>query len=140
MRQPRADREEKRVIHGPDMNANATAMRNVTEVRTMPRGRKSGGEHPLSNAERQARYRARRLSQSTPTFTRTRPRDRRTRPQRWRDAVSELLALQAEYTNWLTSLPDSLRNSATADALEVVVDLDLTMLADIELPRGFGRD
>jgi hypothetical protein len=33
-----------------------------------------------------------------------------------------------------------LRDSATADALEAVVDLDLTTLADIELPKGFGRD
>lgn len=69
-----------------------------------------------------------------------RPRDRRSRPQRWRDAVTELLALQAEYTNWLTALPDSLRTSTTADALEAVVDFDRTTLADIELPRGFGRD
>jgi hypothetical protein len=135
MRRPRVDREEKRVIHGPDINANATAMRNVTEVRTMPRGRKPDGEHALSNAERQARYRARRLSQPMPVATRTRPRDRRNRPQRWRDAVIELLALQAEYANWLTALPDSLRDSSTAD-----VDLDLTVLADIQLPRGFGRD
>ena len=119
---------------------NATAMRYVTEVRTMPRGRKPDGVHALSNAERQARYRARRLSQPTPVVTRTRPTDRRSRPQRWRDAVIELRALQAEYADWLTALPDSLRNSTTADALEAVVDLDLTTLADIELPRGFGRD
>jgi hypothetical protein len=80
------------------------------------------------------------LSQPTPVVTRTRPTDRRSRPQRWRDAVIELLALQAEYADWLTALPDSLRNSTTADALEAVVDLDLTTLANIELPRGFGRD
>ena len=35
--------------------------------------------------------------------------DRRTRPQRWRDAVAELLALQAEYAAWRDALPDSLR-------------------------------
>ena len=32
------------------------------------------------------------------------------------------------------------RDSATADALEAIVDLDLTFLADVEPPRGYGRD
>jgi hypothetical protein len=27
-----------------------------------------------------------------------------------------------------------------ADALELIVDLDLTALTDIDLPRGYGRD
>jgi len=40
--------------------------------------------------------------------------------------------LQAEYARWLTGLPDSLRDTATAGALEA--------LADIEPPRGYGRD
>ena len=64
----------------------------------------------------------------------------RSRPQRWRDAVVELLALQAEYAHWLAALPDSLSDSPTAEALEAIVDLDLTELADIEPPRGYGRD
>jgi hypothetical protein len=64
----------------------------------------------------------------------------RSRPQRWRDAGIELLTLQAEYADWLTALLGSLRDSATPDALEAVVNLDLTTLADIELPRGYGRD
>ncbi len=82
----------------------------------MPRGRKPNGEHALSNAERQARYRTRRLTQPAPTKTRLRhPTDRRSRPQRWRDAVSELRALQAEYADWLTALPDSLRDTPVAD-------------------------
>jgi hypothetical protein len=99
------------------------------------------GEHTLSNAERQARYRARHQAEATAAVTRPRrPTDRRSRPQRWRDAVSILLTLQAEYADWLTVLPDSLQHSATADALEAIVDLDLTPLADIEPPRGYGRD
>lgn len=107
----------------------------------MPRGRKPEGEQVLSNAERQARYRARRLAQTTSVATRwRRPIDRRGRPRRWRDAVSELLALQAEYADWLTALPDSLRDSPTAEVLAAIVDLDLTALADIEPPRGYGRD
>ena len=107
----------------------------------MPRGRKPDGEHALSNAERQARYRARRLTKPSPVVTRKRrSTDRRSRPQRWRDAVAELLALQAEYARWLTALPDSLRDTATAEALEALADLELTALADIEPPRGYGRD
>jgi hypothetical protein len=66
--------------------------------------------------------------------------DRRSRPQRWRDAVAELLALQAEYAAWSNALPKSLRDSATAEALQQIIELDLDTLADIRPPRGFGRD
>jgi hypothetical protein len=37
-------------------------------------------------------------------------------------------------------LPDSLRDTATAEALQAIVELDLDAIADIEPPRGFGRD
>ncbi len=107
----------------------------------MPRGCKPTGDHALSNAERQARYRARHPVEATAAVTRPRhPTDRRSRPQRWSDAVAILLALQAEYADWLAALPDSLQHSATADALEAIIDIDLTPLADIEPPRGYGRD
>ena len=107
----------------------------------MPRGQKPEGEHPLSNAERQARYRARHLMQPSPVVTRTRRTvDRRSRLQRWIDATSELLGLQVEYGDWLMALPDSLRGTAMAEALEAIADLDLTTLAEIRPPRGYGRD
>ena len=107
----------------------------------MPRGCKPTGEHALSNAERQARYRARQRVAAATAVTRPgRPTDRRSRPQRWRDAVGTLLTLQAGYADWLAALPDSLQGSATADALEAIVDLDLAPLADVEPPRGYGRD
>ena len=107
----------------------------------MPRGQKPEGEHPLSNAERQARYRARHLKQPPPVVIRTRrPVDRRSRPQRWDDATNVLLVLQAQYVDWLTALPDSLRDTATAEALEAIADLDLTALAETKPPRGYGRD
>jgi len=67
------------------------------------------------------------------------PADRRSRPQRWRDAVAELLELQADYQQWLDALPESLAESPTADALRTVCNLDLSGL-EVELPRGFGRD
>ena len=107
----------------------------------MPRGRQPTGNHALSDAERQAHYRARRQAEQAPPPIRyRRPADRRARPQRWRDAVAELLALQAEYAAWYDALPDSLRSSATAEALQAIVDLDLDELATIAPPRGFGRD
>ena len=97
--------------------------------------------HPLSNAERQARHRARRnAEQDTPVIRYRRPTDRRSRPQRWHDAVRELLTLQADYTTWAEALPEALRDTVTAEALQAIVDLDLTELADIESPRGYGRD
>lgn len=46
--------------------------------------------------------------------------------------MAELLALQAEYADWLAALPDSLRDSTTAEALEAITDLDLEALADVD--------
>jgi len=107
----------------------------------MPRGRHPEGEHALSDAERQARYRARQLAQQKPPAVRyRRPADRRSRAQRWCDIVAELLTLQAEYAAWSDGLPDNLRDSATAEALQAIVELDLGDLAAIVPPRGFGRD
>jgi hypothetical protein len=107
----------------------------------MPSGRRPEGKHALSNAERQARYRARRQAeQLAPLLRYRRPTDRRSRAQRWREAVAELLALQSEYAAWYEALPDSLHDTTTAEALQAIVELDLETLADIAPPRGFGRD
>jgi hypothetical protein len=107
----------------------------------MPRGRQPDGDHALSDAERQARYRARHKDHNAlPPIRYRRPTDRRARLQRWRDAVAELLVLQAEYAAWCDALPDNLRDSATAEALQAIVDLDLAELAEIQPPRGYGRD
>ena len=107
----------------------------------MPRGRTPEGEHTLSNAERQARYRAsREADQPAPAIRYRRPVDRRSRSQRWNGLVAGLLALQAEYAAWYDGLPDNLRDTATAAALQAIVDLDLDELAGIVPPRGYGRD
>ncbi len=107
----------------------------------MPRGRRPEGEQPLSNAERQARHRARCSEQQPPAPHRARKSaERRSRPRRWRDAVAELVILQNEYAAWLDALPESLHDSATAEALQTIVDLDLDALASAEPPRGYGRD
>ena len=97
------------------------------------------GEKPLTNAERQARYRAARAAGLPATRTR-RPADHRSRARRWHDTVAELLALQADYAAWFEALPDNLRDGATADALREVCDPDLSELQAVQPPRGFGRD
>ena len=110
--------------------ADAIATRDVTETRTMPIACEAAGGTPPPPDQPRPRRRA-----DPPV----KPAGR-SRPQRWRDAVVELLALQAEYADWLATLPDSLSDSPTAEALGAIVDLDLTELADIEPPRGYGRD
>jgi hypothetical protein len=98
----------------------------------MARGQQPEGEHPLSNAERQARYRARRdAQQAAPVIRYRRPTDRRTRAQRWHDTVAGLISLKAEYDAWHEALPDSLRDTATGAALQAIVDLDLDELVSI---------
>ena len=95
----------------------------------------------MTLAERQARFRAAHAA-DTPATVKVRyrkPADRRSRPQRWRDAVAELIELQADYQQWLDGLPESLADTPTADALRAVCDLDLSGL-EIDPPRGFGRD
>jgi hypothetical protein len=113
----------------------------------MPRGRKPHGDRALTNAERQARHRSRQSAQQ-PAVTvrygktaapRTKPANR-SRPQRWQQAIGELIALQADYRAWLAVLPESLQDSPTAQALQAIVEIDLDELAAVEPPRGYGRD
>ena len=94
----------------------------------------------LTNAERQARYRARHARPHPPVVHKpTRPA-RRSRAKRWNDAVAELCAIQAECAAWFDALPESLRDSATAAALQEMIDLDLDAIAAVQPPLGYGRD
>ena len=104
----------------------------------MPRGRPPLGEQALTGGERQARWRDRHAS--LPVTRWRRPVDRRSRRQSWRDAVAELVILQDEYTQWFEALPEPLRDTATGEALQAIVEFDLSELADLDPPRGFGRD
>ena len=104
---------------------------------TMPRP--SVGETPMTGAERQARYRAARAA-GAPVIRTRRAADRRSRVQRWNDTIAGLVGLQVEYSDWLEALPDNQQDSATAEALRAIVELDLSDLQAIEPPRGFGRD
>ena len=60
----------------------------------------------LTPAEKQRRYRERRKAGILPVHIR-KPCDRRSRAQRWCDAVAELGALQEHYRDCLDRLPDS---------------------------------
>src|SRR5271170_1532635 len=101
--------------------------------------RKPIGNKPMTDAERQARRRAAHAA-GKPTIQIRRPTDRRSRIQRWRDAVTELASTQAHCATWLEALPPNLQASATAEALHAICDLDLSELQAVEPPRGFGRD
>src|SRR3984893_13298878 len=104
----------------------------------MPRGRKPTGERTLTGAERQARYRQRRVgNRAVPPPRPSRPIRRSSRAQQWHAAVATLVALQAEYAAWLDALPEALRAGATGEALQTIVDLDLDDLVSIEPPRGY---
>jgi len=93
----------------------------------------------MTDAERQARCRAARAT-GVPIIRMRRVGDHRSRAQRWSDDVAGLVQSQAVYAAWLESLPDSLQDTATAEALRAICDLDLTELQAIIPPRGFGRD
>ena len=47
-----------------------------------------------------------------------------------------------QFQEWRDNLPSSLENSATAEALDAVLDLRgyVEELQAVELPKGFGRD
>jgi hypothetical protein len=109
--------------------------RHVTKYQR--RGRPPQREHALTGAERQACYRR---GQADKHAVPRRPTSRASRPQRWHSAVATLLRLQSEYAAWLEALPEALRDGATGEALQAIVDLDLDELASVEPPRGFGRD
>jgi hypothetical protein len=93
----------------------------------------------MTDAERQARYRAARTA-GVPIVRTRRPTDHRGRARRWTDHVTGLVEAQVEFAAWLESLPDNLQDSATAEALRAICELDLSELQAIVPPRGFGRD
>jgi hypothetical protein len=101
--------------------------------------RQSISETAMTGAGRQARYRAAHAA-GAPVVRTRRPTDRRSRIQRWNDTIAAAVELQAEYTGWLDALPDNQQDSALAEALRAIVELDFSELRAVEPPRGFGRD
>jgi hypothetical protein len=67
--------------------------------------RKSIGVTAMTDAERQARYRAPRAA-GAPVVRTGRPADHRGRARRWNDDLAGLVDAQAEYAAWLDRGPD----------------------------------
>jgi hypothetical protein len=101
---------------------------------------------PAASLSRKPACRARRGGRAAhaegapPKIKYRKPADRRSRPQRWRDAVTELAEMQAGYQVWLDALPENLADGAMAEALRAICDYDFSELENLEPPRGFGRD
>ncbi|HUN41612.1 MAG TPA: hypothetical protein VN803_08135 [Gemmatimonadales bacterium] len=106
----------------------------------MPRGGEPEASAALTNAERQARWRARRQPQQPAVIAKPPRPARRSRAKRWNDGLAAMMAVQAECAAWFAALPESLRDGATAAALQEVMDLDLDAIAEIQPPLGYGRD
>ena len=79
----------------------------------LKRGPKPRGDHALSEAERSAAYRARLKAAARAPKVRgyRRPADRRTKPQRWQDAVETLADLLDDYQAWRDTLPPAWRTA-----------------------------
>jgi hypothetical protein len=103
------------------------------------------GDRAATPAERAAAYRARRKAAVAAAPTKPpvvvqyrRPADRRSQPQQWADAVQTLADLLDRFQEWRDNLPSSLANSATAEALDAVLELRgyVDELQAVELPKG----
>lgn len=82
----------------------------------MPSGRMPGGSAALSNAERQARPRAKMMALQPPlAIKRSMLGARRCRSKRWNDALAEMVAVQSECDAWFDALSESLRDSANGE-------------------------
>jgi Transposase, Mutator family len=96
--------------------------------------------YAAATAERQARWHTRRRVAPPPLAIKPSRPARRSRSKRWNDALAELTAVQAECAAWFDALPKSLRDSATATALQDMIELDLDAIAAVQPPLGYGRD
>ena len=66
------------------------------------------GHTALTNAERQARYRARRSEPQPPVIIKPPRPQRRSRTKRWNDALAAMFAVQAECAAWFEALPEQI--------------------------------
>jgi hypothetical protein len=113
-------------------------------------GPRPQGDHALTSAERMRRLREKRRVEAADkppdkpavVIRYRHPKDRRSRPEQWADAINTLMDCLDRYQQWRENLPDSLANSALAERLDAMLEwrdlVDQLSLAD--LPRGFGRD
>jgi hypothetical protein len=113
-------------------------------------GPRPQGDRALASAERMRRLREKRKAEAADkppdkpavVIRYRRPKDRRSRPEQWADAIKMLMDCLDRYQQWRENLPDSLADSALAERLDAMPEwrdlIDQLSLAD--LPRGFGRD
>ena len=101
--------------------------------------RKSIGETAMTDAERQARYRAARAA-GKPVIRTRRALDHRGRARRWNDDVAGLVEAQVEVCRLAGSLPDNLRDSATRRSTAGDLRSGPHRTPGDQPPRGFGRD
>ena len=113
-------------------------------------GPRPQGDHALTSAERMRRLREKRKAEAADkppdkpavVIRYRHPKDRRSRPEQWADAVDTLMDCLDRYQQWRENLLDSLVDSALAERLDAMLELrdlvDQLSLADP--PRGFGRD
>lgn len=87
----------------------------------------SVGKTPMSGAERQARDRAVHTD-GTSVIRIRRPAGWRSRIQRRNDTITGLADLHLEYAALLDALPANQQDSATAEAVQAIVDFDLSEL------------
>lgn len=93
-------------------------------------------------AERQKAYRARMTAPEREPDFKTRQRAL-TRPARLAAIQAAVGALHQEYEQWRDRLPDFQEGSEQEAKLTETVDLlgqAMELLADIDPPKGFGRD
>ena len=113
-------------------------------------GPRPQGDRALTSAERMRRLREKRKAEAADkppdkpavAIRYRRPKDRRSRPDQWADAVNTLTHCLDRYQEWRDNLPASLADSALAECLDAVLELrDLVdQLSLVDLPRGFGRN
>jgi hypothetical protein len=67
--------------------------------------------------------------------------------ERARESLEALQAYQEQYADWEANLPENLQESATAEKLQAIADLDFESALDVldeaqqtDPPQGFGRD
>src|SRR3954467_1257390 len=107
-------------------------------------GPKPRGDRTATPAERSAAYRARRKVTAAAAPTKPpvvvryrRPADRRSRPERWADAMQTLADTLDRFQDRRDNLPSSLEDSPTTETLDAVLELrgHVEDLQAIHLPK-----
>lgn len=124
--------------------------RHSDEIACRMPGPRPQGDRALTSAERMRRLREKRKAEAADkppdkpavVIRYRHPKDRRSRPEQWADAICTLMDCLDRYQQWRENLPDSLADGALAERLDAMLELrDLVdQLALADPPRGFGRD